>query len=80
MTSTKPPNPQRVCVLARGWPDILMVETIVPLKWIEYGAYVDLIIVHPKPYSIYLIKGGYSHKVRAPHDLQEGLPQKSPKS
>ena len=31
------------------------VETlIVPLKWIEYGVYGDLIIVYPKPYSVYL--------------------------
>ena len=27
---------------------------IVPLKWIEYGVYGDLIIIYPKPYSIYL--------------------------
>ena len=29
-------------------------RTIVHLKYIEYGAYVDLIIVYPKPCSIYL--------------------------
>ena len=27
---------------------------IVPLKWIEYGVYGDLIMTCPKPYSIYL--------------------------
>ena len=27
---------------------------IVPLKWIEYGLYGDLIIRYPEPYSIYL--------------------------
>ena len=27
---------------------------IVPLKWIEHGAYGDLSIIYPKPYSIYL--------------------------
>ena len=27
---------------------------IVPLKWMEYGIYGDLIIIYPKPYSIYL--------------------------
>ena len=27
---------------------------IVPLKQIEYGVYGDLIIIYPKPYSIYL--------------------------
>ena len=25
-----------------------------PLKYIEYGVYGDLIIIYPKPYSIYL--------------------------
>ena len=25
---------------------------IVPLKWIEYGVYGDLILTHPKPSSI----------------------------
>ena len=25
-----------------------------PLKWIEYGVYRDLILITPKPYSIYL--------------------------
>ena len=25
-----------------------------PLKWIEYGVYGDLIIMYPKPYSIYI--------------------------
>ena len=28
--------------------------SIVPLKYIEYGVYGDLIIIYPKPYSIYL--------------------------
>ena len=28
--------------------------SIVPLKQIEYGVYADLIIIYPKPYSIYL--------------------------
>ena len=28
--------------------------SIVPLKWIEYGVYGDLVIMYPKPYSIYL--------------------------
>ena len=32
---------------------------IVPLKWIEYGVYGDLIITHPKPYPIHLIKADY---------------------
>ena len=27
---------------------------IVPLKYIEYGVYGDVIITYPKPYSIYL--------------------------
>ena len=27
---------------------------IVPLRYIEYGVYGDLIIRYPKPYSIYL--------------------------
>ena len=27
---------------------------IVPLKWIDYGVYADLILIYPKPYSIYL--------------------------
>ena len=27
---------------------------IVPLKQIEYGVYADLIVIYPKPYSIYL--------------------------
>ena len=27
---------------------------IVPVKQIEYGVYGDLIILYPKPYSIYL--------------------------
>ena len=26
----------------------------VPLKWIEHGAYGDLTIIYPRPYSIYL--------------------------
>ena len=31
------------------------IRIIVPLKWIEYGAvYGDLVIIYPKPYSIYL--------------------------
>ena len=25
-----------------------------PLNWIEYGVYGDLVIICPKPYSIYL--------------------------
>ena len=25
-----------------------------PFKWIEYGVYADLILMYPKPYSIYL--------------------------
>ena len=29
-------------------------QTIVPLTWIEYGVYGDLITIYPKPYSIYL--------------------------
>ena len=29
-------------------------RVIVPLKWIEYGVYGDLIRIYPKPYSIYL--------------------------
>ena len=44
---------------AAGIRDLLPVqlavkELIVPLKYIEYGLYGDLIIVYPKPYSIYL--------------------------
>ena len=31
---------------------------IVPLQWIEYGVYGDLIIIYPKPDSIYIIPGG----------------------
>ena len=27
---------------------------MVPLKWIEYGVCGDLIVMYPKPYSIYL--------------------------
>ena len=30
------------------------VKYIVPLKYIEYGEYGDLIIKYPRPYSIYL--------------------------
>ena len=30
------------------------VGVIIPLKLIEYGVYGDLIIMYPKPYSIYL--------------------------
>ena len=39
-------------------------RVIVPPKYIDYGVYGDLTIIHPKPYSIYLrgtiagIKGG----------------------
>ena len=29
-------------------------EAIVPLKQIEYGVDGDLVIIYPKPYSIYL--------------------------
>ena len=36
-----------------------MYVCIVPLKYIEYGVYGDLIIIYPKPYSMYLIKGDY---------------------
>ena len=28
--------------------------SIAPLKYIEYGVYGDLIIIYPKPFSIYL--------------------------
>ena len=28
--------------------------TIVPLKEIEHGVYGDLVIIYPRPYSIYL--------------------------
>ena len=31
-----------------------MVERLVPLKWIEYGVYGDLINIYPPQYSIYL--------------------------
>ena len=37
-------------------------ESLVPLKWIEYGIYRYLIIIWPKPYSIFLrgtIGSGY---------------------
>ena len=30
------------------------VRAIVPLKQIEYGVFGDLIVIYPKPYSIYL--------------------------
>ena len=29
-------------------------RVIVPRQWIEYGVYGDLIMINPKPYSIYL--------------------------
>ena len=29
-------------------------QGIVPLKSIEYGVYGDLVIIYPKPYSVYL--------------------------
>ena len=32
----------------------LNLEAIVPLNYIEYGVYGDLIMMYPKPYSIYL--------------------------
>ena len=35
-------------------PPLGMSNTIVPLKYIEYGVYGKLIIIYPKPYSIYL--------------------------
>ena len=28
-------------------------SVIVPLKWIEHGVYGDLIIIYPRPYSMY---------------------------
>ena len=31
----------------------MQVNCTVPLKWIEYGVYRDLILTYPKPYSIY---------------------------
>ena len=33
---------------------LLGFRVIVLLKWIEYGIYGDLIMIHPKLYSIYL--------------------------
>ena len=30
---------------------------ILPLKYIEYEVYGDLILVYPKPYSIYFLRG-----------------------
>ena len=32
----------------------LEIQVIVPLQKIEYGVYGDVIIIHPKPFSIYL--------------------------
>ena len=32
-------------------------KRIVPFKYIEHGVYGDLIIIYPKPYSIYLTGG-----------------------
>ena len=29
-------------------------QNIIPLKYIEYGLYADLIVIYPKPCSIYL--------------------------
>ena len=37
-------------------------DYIVPLKYIEYGVYVDLITIYPKPCFIYLITGDYMNK------------------
>ena len=34
-------------------PELSQNRSIVPLKKIEYGVYGDLIIIYPKPYSIY---------------------------
>ena len=36
-------------------------RVIVPLKWIEYGVYGSLVIIFPKPYSIFL-RGLYVFK------------------
>ena len=36
------------------WMDKILHDVIVPLGLIEYGVYGDLIIIYPKPYSIYL--------------------------
>ena len=33
------------------------------LKWIEYGVHGDLIIIYPKPYSVYL-RGTIRSRVR----------------
>ena len=33
---------------------LLQQESIVPLKYVECGVYGDLIMIYPKPYSIYL--------------------------
>ena len=43
-------------VSVRGWNSATLrtEATYTPLKWIEYGVYRDLIIIRPKPYSIYL--------------------------
>ena len=38
-------------------------KVTVPLKQIEYWAYGDLVILYPKPYSIYVLNGDYRCRV-----------------
>ena len=42
-------------------------QIIVPLTYIEYGVYGDLIILDPKPYSIYL-RGAITCSTKEPPD------------
>ena len=42
---------ETIIIIIKGY---VYIGVIVPLKWIEYGLYGDLIIICPKPYSVYL--------------------------
>ena len=46
---------------------------MVPLKQNEYGAYWDLIMIYPKPYSFYLLKGEYMSKLLTTRFRVQGL-------
>ena len=42
------------CNAAPGMRSLAWALPIIPLKYIEYGVYGDLVILYPQPYSIYL--------------------------
>ena len=47
------PSLQAEACLGGVWrSDLVTLWGIVPLKYIEYGVYGDLVIIYPKPYSI----------------------------